>query len=80
MNRVMWRGGKKHSQKTVLEKPIYSKCNGRFYSVYSGRCFDLISLKLDRTAVPIENWSCVVFGPNQPNEGSPGGYANSRIF
>ena len=34
-----------------------------------GRSFDSISSKLGRVVVPIENWNCIVFGPNRPNEG-----------
>jgi len=38
----------------------------------SGRSFDSISLKLGRTVVSIENWSCIVFGSLRPNEGRAG--------
>jgi len=44
------------------------------------RCFHSTSLKLGRTVVSIENWSCIGFRLIRLNEGGAGGYANSRIF
>jgi len=34
-----------------------------------GRSFDSIYLELGRTVVPIEDWSCIVFGPIRSHEG-----------
>ena len=47
-----------------------------------GRSFDSISLKLARTVVSVEDWSCIIFGAIRPNEGEGGarGSANSKIF
>jgi len=45
-----------------------------------GRNFVAISLKLGRTVVSIENWSCIVSESIRPNEGEARGHANSRIF
>jgi len=45
-----------------------------------GHSFDSISLKLDRTAVSMENWSRIVFGPIRPNEGEGLGVMQSREF
>ena len=44
------------------------------------RSFDSISLKLGRMVVSVENWSCIIFGSIQPDEGGARGSANSRIF
>ena len=45
-----------------------------------GRSFDSISLKLGRTVVSIEDWSCIVLGLIRPNAMGAGSYANLRIF
>ena len=45
-----------------------------------GISFDSISLKLSRTVVSVENWSCIIFGPIRPNEGEARGSANSKMF
>jgi len=42
-----------------------------------GRSFDSISVELGRTVVFVENWNCIVLGPNRAKRGS---HANSRIF
>ena len=34
----------------------------------TGRSFDSIFVKLGRTVVSVENWSCIVFEPIRPNE------------
>ena len=41
-----------------------------------GRSLDSISLKLGRTVVSVENWSCIIFGSVRPNEGGAGRYTN----
>ena len=45
-----------------------------------GCSFDSISLKLGRTVVSVENWSCIIFGSIRLNEGGATGSTNSRIF
>jgi len=45
-----------------------------------GCSFDSISLKVGRTVVSVENWSCIIFGSIRPNEGGANGSANMRIF
>jgi len=53
----------------------------RFPSPFNlGRSFDSISLKLGRTVVSMENWSCIVFGSIRSDEEGARGYAISRIF
>jgi len=44
--------------------------------------FVLISLKLGKTVVSIEDWSCIVFGSLRPRpyEAGAGGYANMRFL
>jgi len=65
--------GETLSETNVRGTNLKQMFHGRFHS-------DSISLKLGRTVVSIENWSCIVFGSIRPNEGGAGGYANSRIF
>jgi len=53
--------GEAFSKTNFREMNLKQMFNARFYS-------DSISSKLSRTVVSIEDRSCTVFGPNQPNE------------
>jgi len=55
-------------------------CGRFFFGFDLGRNFYSISLKLDIVVGNIENWTCIVFGPNRPKSGGAGDHVNSRIF